>query len=98
ARRTAKLLRNRSVNQALSILFGLRNKSKAASFIEKTLKSAVANINNTERTMEPGEFFIKRITIDGGPMAKRIRPRAQGRANRILKRTSHITIVIADQN
>jgi ribosomal protein L22 len=42
-------------------------------------------------------LYVKKIYIDGGPMLKRIRPRAMGRANRILKRTSHITVVLDEQ-
>ncbi len=97
ARKTADLIRNKSVNDALSILFGLRHKCKAAPIIEKTLKSALANVNNTDRTMNTEGFYIKKVAVDGGPMWKRIRPRAQGRAYQILKRTSHVIVVVADQ-
>ena len=70
---------------------------KAAAMLEKLLKSALANIEVQEdESFDVNNLYIKTIHVDGGPVAKRIRPRAMGRAFRIRKRTSHITIVVAD--
>ena len=97
-RRTMDLIRNKSVNQALSVLFSMRNTCKAASIIEKTLKSALANVNNLDKSPDTDELFIKSITADNGPSAKRFRARARGRGVPIIKRTSHISVVVEDKN
>jgi len=68
---------------------------KAARIIRKVLESAVANADQKE-SIDVDTLFVKEITIDGGPMLKRFSPRAMGRATRILKRTSHITVVVAE--
>lgn len=66
---------------------------KAARILRKVIESAVANADQTE-TIDVDTLYVKEIQINGGPMLKRFRPRAQGRATRILKRTSHITVVV----
>ncbi|MCW5211126.1 50S ribosomal protein L22, partial [Desulfobulbus sp. N3] len=66
---------------------------KAAKILRKVLESAVANAEQTE-TIDVDTLYVKEIQINGGPMLKRFRPRAMGRATRILKRTSHITVVV----
>lgn len=68
---------------------------KAARIIRKVLESAVANADQLE-SVDIDTLYVKEIIVDGGPMLKRFSPRAQGRATRILKRTSHITIVVAE--
>lgn len=67
----------------------------AAGEIAKVLRSAVANAENNY-DLDPNLLKIVRCYVDCGPTAKRVQPRAQGRAYRILKRTSHITIVVAE--
>jgi large subunit ribosomal protein L22 len=64
--------------------------------LKKVIESAVANASQNE-SIDVDTLYVKAIFIDGGPMLKRIMPRAQGRANRILKRTSHITVVLDEQ-
>jgi large subunit ribosomal protein L22 len=67
----------------------------AAAEIEKVLRSAMANAENNH-SMNPDSLKVTRCYVDGGPTLKRVQPRAQGRAYRILKRTSHITVVVEE--
>jgi len=90
----ADLVRGKKVDEALTILKFLPKKS--GRLINKTLRSAVANAENTH-TIDVDTLFIKTILVDEGPKLKRWRPRAMGRATRILKRTSHITMVLAEK-
>ncbi len=69
---------------------------KAAFLIEKTLKSAVANAENNAN-LKVGGLVVKEAVVGEGPTLKRIMPRARGSASRILKRTSHIQIVLSDE-
>lgn len=86
-----KLIKNKNVLHALEILH-FTNK-KAAMLIKITLNSAIANaINNYKSNIN--DLYIKKIFVDEGPTSKRMMPRAKGRSDRILKRTSHITIVL----
>jgi len=88
------LIRNQSTEKALATL---RLTPKAASpILEKLVKSAVANADNNHG-MDKDRLYISECYVTPGPIMKRIMPRAQGRAYRILKRTSHITIVVAEQ-
>ena len=85
------LIRGKSVNEAIAVL---KNTPKAASpIVEKLLNSAIANAENNQGLMRD-DLFIAEVFADQGPTLKRFRPRAQGRATRIRKRTSHITIVL----
>lgn len=85
------LIRGKSVNEAIAVL---KNTPKAASpIVEKLLNSAIANAENNQGLLRD-DLFIAEIFADQGPTLKRFRPRAQGRATRIRKRTSHITIVL----
>lgn len=68
---------------------------KAAGILGKTLKSAVANADQQE--IDVDSLFIKNVFVDQGPSLKRFRPRARGRGSRILKRTSHITVIVAEK-
>lgn len=68
---------------------------KAAAILGKTLKSAVANADQME--MDVDSLFIKNVYVDQGPSLKRFHARARGRGTRILKRTSHITVIVADK-
>ena len=78
------------VEEALSILH--LTKKSVAKDLEKLLRSAVANAENREEHVDVGKLYVKEIFVDGGPMLKRIQPAPMGRAFRILKRQSHITI------
>ena len=70
---------------------------KAAKYIEKTLRSAIANAEHNNN-MDPDKLFISKILIDKGPVLKRISPRAMGRADVIRKPTAHITVEVAERN
>ncbi|MEJ7706479.1 MAG: 50S ribosomal protein L22, partial [Nocardioidaceae bacterium] len=65
----------------------------ASEIVFKVLESAIANATTTEG-LDRGNLVVSRAMVDEGPTLKRFRPRAQGRASRILKRTSHITLVV----
>ena len=86
------LIRNKSVAQAFDILH-FCNRAVAVD-VEKVLKSAVANAENNNG-LRASDLVVKATYVDEGPSLKRIRPRAKGSASRILKRTSHITIIVA---
>ena len=89
----ANCVRGLNVNKALSSLKHMNE--KGAEIIEKTLSSAIANaVNNESFEKDMNTVVIKTITVDEGPPLKRFRARAQGRANRIKKRTSHLKIII----
>ncbi|MGV0792857.1 50S ribosomal protein L22 [Mycolicibacterium sp. XJ1819] len=91
ARRVIDLVRGKSVTDALDIL---RWAPQAASEpVAKVIASAAANAQNNEG-LDPSTLVVATIHADEGPTAKRIRPRAQGRAFRIRKRTSHITVIL----
>lgn len=93
ARLVIDLIRGKKVGEATAIL---KNTPKAASpHIEKVLNSAIANAEHNYE-MEPDELKIATAFIDEGVTMKRFRPRAQGSAGRINKRTSHITIIVSD--
>lgn len=88
------LIRNKPIGTALAIL---RHTPKAASKpVEKLLLSAIANAENNHN-MDVEALYVAEVFANQGPTMKRIRPRAQGRAFRILKRTSHITIVLKEK-
>jgi large subunit ribosomal protein L22 len=91
ARRVIDLVRGKAVTEALDIL---RWAPQAASTpVAKVIASAAANAQNNSG-LDPATLVVATICADDGPTAKRIRPRAQGRAFRIRRRTSHITVVV----
>jgi large subunit ribosomal protein L22 len=92
-RLVADIVRGKKVEEALHIL-AFTPKS-GAKVVTKVIKSAVANAVQ-KKGIDVDTLFVKRIMVDGGPSLKRIRPRPMGRANRILKRTSHITVVLEE--
>ena len=94
ARLVADVIRGRNVEDAINTLRFMPK--KGARILRKVVESAVANAGQNE-AIDVDTLYVKRVSIDGGPMLKRMRPRAMGRANRILKRTSHITIVLDEQ-
>jgi large subunit ribosomal protein L22 len=96
-RRVAELIKGEPVDKALSIL---ELTPKAASeALRKTLKSAAANAIAAEGTakVKVENLFVKQVTVDGGPIWKRVRPVGMGRAYLIRKRTAHVGITIAEK-
>ena len=96
-RRVAELIKKSDVEKALNILS--YTPKAAASLLEDTLKSAVANALSIEGTskLKAEDLRIKDIFVDGGPVMKRIRPASMGRAYRIRKRTCHLTIIVEEK-
>lgn len=94
ARLVADLIRGKDVETAINTLRFMPK--KGARLIRKLVESALANAGQNE-AIDVDTLYVKTIFVDGGPMLKRIRPRAQGRATRILKRSSHITVVLDEQ-
>jgi large subunit ribosomal protein L22 len=93
ARLVADQVRGLPVEEALSILdFSTK---KAAHIVKKVLDSAIANAENNEGA-DVDELKVSSIYVDEGTTLKRLRPRAKGRADRILKRSCHITVKVAD--
>ncbi|TCK93419.1 LSU ribosomal protein L22P [Natranaerovirga hydrolytica] len=87
-------IRGKDVNSAVGIL--MYTPRTGAKVIEKVLKSAIANAENNNG-MDPENLYIEECYANKGPTMKRIRPRAQGRAYRIEKKTSHITIILNER-
>lgn len=94
----ADLIRGQKVDYAMNVL--KYSKREAAEKLLKLLKSAVANwqVKNEGARLENADLYVKSIVVDGGKMLKRIRTAPQGRANRVRKRSNHVTIVIDDRN
>jgi large subunit ribosomal protein L22 len=93
ARLVADQVRGMPVEKALELL--AYSPKKAAGLVKKVLESAIANAEHNEGA-DIDELKVAAISVDEGPTMKRLRPRAKGRANRILKRTSHINVVVGD--
>ena len=91
ARLVTELIKGKPVEEALTLLRFVPK--KAARLVDKTLRSAVANAEQNPN-IDVDTLYIKRIFVDGGPTMKRWRARAMGRATRIIKRTSHITVIL----
>ena len=89
-RLVADQIRGKNVQEAANIL--LLSKKSAADSLRKLLQSAIANAENLDDQLDVDRLFVKEIFVDGGPTLKRIRPQPMGRAFRILKRQSHVTI------
>lgn len=94
ARQVADLVRGKTVEEAVHTL-SLTPK-KASAILQKTIMAAVANArqNDDAASIPEEDFVVFEIRVDEGPTQKRIRPRAQGRAFRIRKRTSHIKVIV----
>ena len=89
------LIRGKDVATAMAVL---KNTPKSASeYLTKLLRSAVANAENNFN-MDASKLYVSECFVCPGPTLKRIRPRAQGRAFRIDKRTSHVTIAVSEKN
>jgi large subunit ribosomal protein L22 len=93
-RLVADVVRGKPVGEALSILQLMPK--KGARLVSKTLKSVVANAENTQ-SVDVDRLYIKRIAVDGGATARRFLPRAHGRATVLRKRTSHLTVVVDER-
>ena len=88
------LIRNQPVDYAMAVL---KHTPKAAcEYLEKLLNSAIANAENNY-DMDVSKLYVAECFVSQGPILKRIRPRAQGRAYRIDKKTSHITLVLKEK-
>ena len=95
ARRVADLIRGTRVEDALATL-QFAPQAVAQNFY-KLVESAVANAETTEG-LDTDDLIVSVVTVDEGPTMKRWRPRAKGAANRILKRTSHLTVVVQPED
>ena len=89
----ADQIRGKKVDEALDFL--IFNKQKGSAIMKKLLESAIANAENNN-SLDIDELKVKNILIDEGPTGKRYMPRARGRVNQILKRSSHITVIVSD--
>jgi large subunit ribosomal protein L22 len=94
ARLVADQVRSLPVEKALELLS--YSPKKAAVLIKKVVDSAIANAEHNEGA-DIDELVITKICVDEGPTMKRIMPRAKGRADRIMKRSCHITVVVSDR-
>ena len=88
------LIRGKSVGEATAIL--MTTPKAASELLLKLLKSAAANAENNHQ-MDPEKLYVSTCYANPGPIIKRIMPRAQGRAYRINKRTSHVTIAVSER-
>ena len=99
ARRVVDTIRGKRAEEAVTELRFAPQ--AAAETVRKVVESAVANARvkaeQASQPFNPGDLVITEAFVDEGPTLKRFRPRAQGRANRILKRTSHITVIVAER-
>ena len=95
ARWVIDLIRGREVTAALAAV--RFTPKQAARIIEKVLKSALANAQHNHGVRDPDQLYVKTAFVDQGPVLKRSRPRAMGRATPIHKRMSHITIVLDER-
>lgn len=94
ARIVADLVRNKDVNEALKILAFMPQ--KPAHHIKKLIESAVANADQ-KKVVDVDNLFVKHISVDMGPSMRRFRPRAQGRATPVKKKSSHINLILDER-
>ncbi len=94
ARLVVDLIRGKKIDEALNILSFCRKATSRD--ITKVLKSAVANAENTKE-LDADKLFVKKAYVDNGPVIKRMHSKAMGRGGLIRKRSSHITIVVAER-
>ena len=92
-RLVADLVRGEDVDRALRMLSFTRKRS--APLIGKLIQSAVSNATESDSNVDVDSLFVKTIFVDGGPTLRRFRPRAHGRATKVIKRTSHVTVELA---
>ena len=91
-RPVADNIRKKPYTEAVAILEAMPNKS--ARLLKKVVESAAANALFQNNMLDEEMLYIKELLIDGGPMSKRIWPRSRGKADRLMKRTSHISVVV----
>lgn len=91
-RQVVDLIRGKSVDEASAILKLIPNRAKEP--VGKALKSAVANAEHNAN-LNKDDLVVSKVYVDQGPTLKRFKPRAMGRADRIMGRTSHITVVVS---
>ncbi len=94
-RLVADLVRGKKVEEALQIL--RFTKKSCAKDLEKLVRSAVANAENKEATADVDDLVVSKIYVNDGPREKRVQPAPMGRAYRIQKRKSHITVFVSDE-
>lgn len=94
ARQVVDLIRNKDIGEALAIL--QLTPRRASTVVEKVLKSAVANAENNHG-MDPDQLYVAECYVDQGTIWKRMKPRARGMADQILKRTCHVTVVVKEK-
>jgi large subunit ribosomal protein L22 len=94
ARRVVDLIRDKTAGDAIVFLKFMPY--RGARFVEKLLKSAMANAEQ-KKAVNPDEMKIAKVFVDQGPVMKRVLPRAMGRANVIRKRSSHITLILSEE-
>ncbi len=94
ARLVTRAIQDKKVEDALAVLQFIPK--KAARLVRRVVASAVANAAQRPQ-VDVDSLYIKRVYVDDGPSAKRFMSRAMGRVNRIIKRTSHITVVLAEK-
>lgn len=87
------MIRGKKVEDALNIL-RFNNRQMYALFVEKLLKSAIANWGQVNDSSSYEDLIVKTVFVDGGTIAKRMRPAPQGRGYKIRKRSNHITIIV----
>lgn len=90
ARVVVDMIRGKQIGEALDIL--RHSRKGAARAIYKLVDSAVANVSNSDLDWDLDEVYVEKVFVDEGPTMRRFQPRAMGRATRIRKRTSHITV------
>ena len=94
-RLVADLIRGKKVDEALSIL--RFTKKSSAKDLEKLLRSAIANAENSEAGVDADDLVVSKIYVNEGPREKRIQPAPMGRAYRIQKRKAHVTVHVSDE-
>ena len=94
-RPVADVIKRKSASEAMSILDNMPQ--KGARLINGTLKSAVANALNANKNLDEDMLYVKEIRIDEGPRLKRVWFRGRGRADQLLKRMCHITVVVDEK-
>ena len=96
ARRLMDLIRGRDVDDALSLLRFA--KQRASGMVEKVVRSAVANAAEQETAQSRNALFVAKAWVDPGPTIKRFQPKDRGKAYSIMKRTSHLCVVVDERD
>ena len=94
-RRVAANVRNRSFTEAIAILDSLPH--KGARFLKKALQSAAANALVQNKNLDEQVLYIKELLVDDGPRSRRVWPRSRGKRDILLKRTSHVSVIVDER-